>query len=153
MSQLLSDKDWADFKEAVNNFTDTFYQKVITWNRMTSNVDTWGEGTNKTYTPISLNVYLPTGLMRLLKEVRETSTGKTDELTLQFFISKKYLSDLGYLNSAGYFAFNPEFDQFEIDGLIWVSSEDSTLAQAKDDNLLFQVKLRILNHPTGEPIH
>lgn len=154
MSNLISGADWAAFESLISDdVQDTFFQQKIIWRRATTMSDRYGEDNEALITSdIPLLCQLNYNYMRTWPITKTSEAGETDEQSIQIYFTKKYLRDLGYLNSNDYFIYNPGLDRFIIDGLIMKPMGDSSAAQAEDGALLISVIVVRQPPDTGGPL-
>ena len=61
---------------------------------------------------------------------------------MAIYVSARLIRELGYADQYGYWQFDRSLDRFIVNGIVYKSSSDTQVAQAKDDPLLFQVILK-----------
>jgi len=150
MSNLLGAAGWQKFKDAMWDAHETFHQKTITWRKLKSRQHRYGEDdTANSYTDYSLKVQCNYNLLRTWPISFRTETGDLDRQSVQLLINKRYLSEQGYLNSNGLFAYNPAEDLFVIDGLVHIPVGDSPGSQAYEDDILFTIIVKRDEGTTG----
>jgi len=149
----LTAADWTAFKDAMYMAHESFNQKTITWERMTSNLDPFGEDDGLTKTNISLKGLVYYNYMRTWPVARETQTGSMDDESAIVIFNKEYLSELGYLNSNGYFAFDPGHDRFIINGVRYEPAGDTDADQAGAEETLFYLILKREVRSTGDKVY
>lgn len=150
--KLITDAQWKNFQDLIGSDAhDTFFQKVITWKRTLSTLDRFSED-NKDGTTgeINLTVLLNYNYMRTWPITFASESGELDRQSIQMLISKSYLEELGYINTNGYFEYNPDLDRFIIDGLVHKPMGDTPISQASDGDLLFGIILKREETPTGD---
>lgn len=138
---LIGAKDWADYKSLIGQDAfDSFGQKTIVWRKQTSNVDRYGEDNiGGSTVDIPLMCLVNYNYMRSWPITLETESGENYEQSIQVLFSKKYLLSLGYLNSSGVLDYQPDYDRFILDGLIRKPVGDSSVSQAHDEDVMFEV--------------
>lgn len=140
MSDLVGTTQWQSFKNLMRDAHDTFHQKEVVWKRQKSQMDRWGEDNiDNGYDSINLKVLINYNYRRSWPVTFRTETGDQDRESMQLLINKQYLSELGYLNGAGYFDFNPSDDYFVIDGLNHISMGDTPISQAQSTDILISI--------------
>jgi|SRR5882757_4846236 len=138
---VISDIDWDSFRALhETDVQDTFFQQQIIWKRQRTRVDRFGEdNSSATVDSISLKCLLNYNFMRTWPISKTGEAGETDEQSIQIYFGKKYLRDLGYLDANDYFAYDPGYDRFVIDGMIMKPMGDSSVAQIQTNSLLVSV--------------
>jgi len=151
MTQLLSDKDWADYNKIINDAGDTFNKMIITWRRLVRKINDYGEDDGSDYVDIDLEVLIHYNYFRSWPISKETQGGTIDQQNLMLYINRAYLESLGYMTENNYFDFDPGNDRFIIKGDIWKASGDTDAAQAHDLPLLYLIILeREKSEKTGD---
>lgn len=137
---LVGTQDWNDFKSLFGtDVVDTFMQAIIIWRRVTSNLDRWKEGNGINTLDIPLQCLVNYNYMRSWPITNLTESGETEEQSIQVLFAKDYLNSLGYINQNGLFIYQPDIDRFILDGLIRKPVGDSSVSQAANGALLFEV--------------
>lgn len=153
MSQLITDADWADFKNAMDDAHNTFNQKTIKWFKYREGNNIYGEEIGPSEAPVELKVLVNANYMRTWPSTIVSETGETDEESTQLFINKEYLRLKGYLTPANYFDYDPANDRFEIDGLMYKPFGDTGASQFgsnNSDDVHILIILKRITTPTGK---
>jgi hypothetical protein len=141
---------WDKFREAMWDAHETFHQKAITWRKLKSRLNRYGEdNTGNSYDDKTLLVQLNYNLLRTWPISFRTETGDLDRQSVQILINKRYLSENNYLNGSGLFDYNPAEDLFIIDGLVHTPVGDSPGSQAYEDDILFTIIVKRDEGTTG----
>lgn len=129
---FLTDKDWLEYVEVINEFAQDASQESIIWHRSKGGLDRFQED-NKTerYDTIELKGLILYNVFRTWPIDRDSESGMLDNQNCMVFLTNKVLEDLGYLNTAGYFDFKHDTDWFEIAGIRYRPAGDTQAAQAK----------------------
>jgi len=140
---MLTDLQWQQYRDVVNQASESFNQDVITWRRFTRGMQRYGEDTEGVdqYTDISLNCLIAYNIFRLFPMSKETVGGVLDAENIVLLLNKKYLEDLGYLNADGFFVMDPGKDIFIHRGLEYRAGGETEVAQAGNEPLMFYVIL------------
>lgn len=147
---LIPASKWQEFSDIMRAAHDTFEQKTVTWKRLNSGMDRFGEDTqDNLYDTIDLKVQLNYNYMRSWPITQRTETGDLDRESVQLLVNKRYLAENGWINADGYFAYNMGDDYFLINGLKHVPMGDTMVSQAYDDDILFSIILKRDETPTG----
>lgn len=153
--QLISDADWNDYKSLIGNDAfDTFGQATIIWRRAKSpGIDRFKEdGATSNTEDIPLKCLVNYNYMRSwpITSFATGESGELNEQSIQVLFSKNYLQSLGYVNADGLFSYLPDFDRFLLDGLIRKPVGDSSVSQAKDGSMIFEVIMVEQSTKTGK---
>lgn len=151
--KLVSDQDWADFKNLFkNDVPDTFAQADIIWRRSkTPNLDRWKEDNPSVVTEdITLKCLVNYNYLRSWPITNFTEAGELNGQSIQVLFSKQYLFNNGYLNNAGAFDYNADFDRFILDGTIRKPAGDSSVSQAYDESIWYEVIMVEQRTATGD---
>ena len=131
------------YKSVINNLAQNLlHREIITWHKLTYNVDYTGEGESSHFANINLRCLIEYNFRRTWPIDTETNSGSIDGQTICAIINLKYLKTLGYTDSNGYPIFNLGTDEFTHMGIKYISGGDSAIDQASDDPLLFQLILK-----------
>jgi hypothetical protein len=150
---FLTSADWALYTNTINQASDTFNKELITWHSLTKRINRMGEDnpTSQTFTNITLEVLVQYNVFRTWPINKETKTGDLDKESILVIVNKQYLSDLGYLNNAGYFEFRPDEDRFSLHGKTYRCAGDTPASQTNTDPLLFYIIMEREILSTGSP--
>lgn len=149
---LIGTQDWNDYKKVIGQDAfDTFGQATIIWRRKVDpSINRYGEDVNNNATvDIPLTCLVNYNYMRSWPITSLTESGENNEQSIQVLFSKTYLQSLGYINDAGLFIYQPDFDRFILDGLIRKPVGDSSISQAKDGAIMFEVLMIEQRTETG----
>lgn len=148
---LVTSAQWQSFSDLMRLAHDSFEKRAITWKRLKSSLDRYSEDTpDNNYDEITLEVQINHNYMRTWPVTVKTESGDLDRQSVQILINKRWLSEKGYLNSGGYFSYNPSDDYFLINGLKHVPMGDSTASQCYEDDILFTMILKRDDTATGK---
>ena len=147
---------WEKFESAINNRAfDLFNQKTIKWFRSVKSLDPHGEkGKNyQSYQEVELKCLCEYNIFKVWPLDKDSPSGTMDMQNVLIIFNKKYLSDNGWLNSNGYFAFDSGNDYFVLDGIKYLDAGDTQASQSAADNVLFYLILKRDKYETGQQIH
>lgn len=149
---LVGTGDWEDFKNLISvDSSDTFGKQTIIWRRLKSSVDRYKEDNSQgTYHDVTLRCLVNYNYMRSWPITNFTEAGELQAQSIQVIFYKKYLKDNGYLTADGKLDYKPDHDRFVLDGIIRKPVGDSSISQAGDESLLYEVIMEELKTPTGE---
>lgn len=149
---MLSTAQWQVYKNIINKAHDSFNQDSITWHRHIRGFQRYGEDTkvNEHYDDIILKGLVGYNIFRTWPMTKETTAGATDKENIVLMLNKKYLEDLGYLNSDGFFAMDPGKDKFTHREMAYRAAGETEVAQAGDDPLMFYIVLKREESVTGD---
>jgi len=148
---MLTSAQWQQYRNVVNQASESFNQDTIIWRRHTRGFQRYGEDTGGVddYTNITLNCLIAYNIFRTWPMSKETVGGQLDDENIVLVLNKKYLEDLGYLNSDEFFEMDPGKDQFIHRGIEYRSGGETEVAQAGDKPLMFYIMLSRKETPTG----
>lgn len=151
---MLTPEQWQAYKNTINAAHNSFNQDTVMWYRFVRGFQRYGEDTliNEHFNTVSLKCLIEYNAFRTWPVTDETLTGILDKESMVMILNKKYLSDNGYLNSDGFFNFNPGRDKFTHLGLEYRSAGEVPVAQAGDEPLLFYIILKRQEKSTGDII-
>nr|DAJ84832.1 MAG TPA: hypothetical protein [Caudoviricetes sp.] len=142
-NSIIPDKVWDHYKKIINDFIDVDAGKqLITWKRYINIPLPYGEDSGSKYEDISLNVLIGYNSFRTWPINQATVSGELDNQNMAIYVSARLIRELGYADQYGYWQFDRSLDRFIVNGIVYKSSGDTQVAQAKDDPLLFQVILK-----------
>jgi hypothetical protein len=141
MSFFISDQEWEEYENTVNEFHQDAFQQSIIWKSSITVFNKDGEEVNR-YKDNNLKGLIHYNHFRSWPINGQTLTGQIDKQSCMLFLNNKYLNDNGYLDSGGNFNFNPGSDQFLIDNVLYRAKGDSGAAQTKDKNILHFIILQ-----------
>ena len=129
---FLSDNDWIEYINVINEFASDASQESIIWKRSRGGLDRYQEDNpTERFDTITLKGLVLYNVFRTWPIDRDSETGMLDNQNCMVFLTNKVLNDLGYLNANGYFNFNHAADEFEIAGIKYRPAGDTQAAQAK----------------------
>jgi hypothetical protein len=150
---MIGDKDWADYNQLIGTDAfDSFAEATIIWRRKVDpSINRYGEDININSTiDIPLRCIVNYNYMRSWPITNQTESGETNEQSIQVLFSKTHLKSLGYLNGDGLFIYQPDYDRFLLDGTIRKPVGDSSVSQARDGSIMFEVIMVEQRTETGQ---
>lgn len=141
MTDLITDAQWATYRDLINSAGQTFNTEPVIWRRKIQNMDYHGEGMAKVYNDITLLGLIQYNVLRVWPIQILTESGKMDNENCLLILNKDYLRGLGYLNANDYFTFDGGFDRFVIRGQTYQVRGDTEAAQEHNDPLLYYIIL------------
>lgn len=148
--QLLSAADWATFRQAINNASDTFNKQLIVWKHVRVLLDYDGNDDNSNnFEDIPLYVLVVYNTFPTWPIDKLTESGIADRESLNIIINKDYLRGMGRLTSEGLMDLNLTRDYFIIMGKSFKIMHDTQGAQAYNDPILQFITLVRDSPPTG----
>lgn len=153
MAQLLFPADWAKYKQAINDASDTFNKDQVIWHRFLRRIDRNGEDQTSQFTSIILNALIAYNFYKSWPDENIRVSGENDDTSLTLILNKQYLHDQGYLNAYGYFSMDPGQDFFTVRGIDYTTKGDTDVAQAEADPLLLYIKLDRKQINVGQNYH
>ena len=129
---FLSEQDWVDYINTINEFAEDAMQEVITWYRSRGGLDRYQEdNSTERFTQITLRGLMLYNVFRTWPIDRDSETGNLDNQNCVLILNNKALETLGYLGPNGYFNFNSSADKFYVAGIEYRAAGDTAAAQAK----------------------
>lgn len=134
---LLSQMDWQNYENAINQALTEFSTKNMIWVRELSNLNRWGEDNTNNKSPnIDIPVLCNYNYYRSWPITQFNESGEYDKQSVQVIIRKQWLIDNGFLTSQT-FDYNPAGDRFKIDGILYKANGDTSAAQSLTNDLIF----------------
>lgn len=150
--ELLSPLDWAAYRQAINDASDTFNHQIITWARANVILDYHGnDDTPHSFQHIQLECLCNYNIIPSWSVDKATNTGVVDKEGIPVIFNKQYLRDLGFIAADGMMDFNLSTDYFILMGEKYKVRGDTQAAQAKTDPLLQYFVIIRDNPQTGIP--
>jgi len=150
---VLTNAQWAKYKAAIGNAMGDFANKPIIWRRKILGVDRWGEDTaNSTTQDVTIVGLFTYNIMRSWPITFTSESGELDRQSAQLYLDIPYLKANGYWTATGNFDYNPDYDRFIIDGLVYKSFGDTPASQAREEDLLFTLIIKREETPTSEKV-
>lgn len=153
MTQLLSSTDWAKYKQAINDASDSFNKEPVIWHHFQRRLARHGEDQARKFIDITLLGLVAYNYIKSWPDENIRVSGENDDTSVILIFNKQYLNDLGYTNTNGYFSMNPGYDYFTIKGIDYVTKGDTDTAQAEEDPLLIYIRLDRKQINTGQDYH
>lgn len=151
--ELLSSAEWASFRQAINNASDTFNAHVVIWHSLNKRLDFHGDERDpKTFTSHNLNCLINSNYLKTWPDNKLTEAGDVNRDNLCLIFNRDYLGGLGFLDGDGEFIVDPEYDYFEIMGQKYSVAGGMAVAQAYDLNTLVYLILTPNIIPTGDRV-
>ena len=142
-SKYISNKAWNRYKKIVQNFLDfDAGRQPVHWLKHIDQQLAFAEDSTPQFVDIPMEALCFYNAFRNWPLNKATVSGSLDEENLSIYVSKSEIEKLGYLNSEGYWDFNWVEDRFVINGITYMPSGDTQIAQAKDEALVFMVILK-----------
>lgn len=142
-SIYVSDKDWDQYKQIINDFIDIDSGKQpFLYLQKIEQPLSYGEDSGVIYTPIQLDGLFQYNYIKTWPTNKQSISGELDYSNTVLYISGRLLSENGFINDYGYWDFNWAEDRFILNGKVYKPGGDSQVAQAKDEALLFFIILQ-----------
>lgn len=133
-----------------NNPGGLFSSKKIIWKQRISGINNTGDDPLFTYKDIPLLVQANFNYMRSWPITLTTESGEIDRQSVQLLINKEYLKQLNFLNSDGYWIYNPALDYIIMDGLVHEPVGDTPVSQSITDDLFISLIIKRAITQTGD---
>ena len=148
---MLTPAQWQQYRDVIDLASESFNQDIVTWYRFTRSRQRYGEdaSSGEHYDPIPLNTLVGYNIFRVWPMNKESAGGSLDAENIVIILNKKYLENLGYLNSDGFFDMTPGHDYFIHRGIQYRASGETEVSQAGDTVLMFYIVLSREETPTG----
>jgi hypothetical protein len=149
---MLTNAQWAAYRQVINAASLSFNQEVIIWNRASIKLDRDGDDTIKpTFFQQPLNALIQYNVARTWPIDKSTDTGLIDNQSVAIILNKDYLAGLGFINPSNNFDFDPGFDYFTVQGVNYKKMGDTPAAQAGDDPLLVYLICERMRVESAQP--
>lgn len=149
----LTPGQWKKFKNVIHTASKDFGHKEITWRRSRLGLDRWQEDNAGTVDiDVTLNVLCNYNYMRTWPITLPTDSGELDRQSVQLIFSKPELALGGYITPEGNFNYNPDYDRFIMDGLVYKPFGDTPVSQAHDEDLLISIIVKREETNTSEKV-
>ena len=147
----ISDAQWGVYKNIIDNAHTFFNQDVVIWRRLRTGLQRYGEDdpNNNSYDDINLRCLITYNIFRTWPINKNTPSGLLDRENEVMMLNKQYLQDAGFINSDGFFDFDPGNDLFIHKGQVYRSMGETPISQAKEDPLHFYIVLIRQRTETG----
>ena len=149
---MISTSQWQVYKNVINKVHGSLNNDTITWHRYVRSFQRYGEDTkiHEHFVDTALKCLIMYNAFRAWPMTKETSSGAIDKESIVLILNKKYIKDLGYLNSDNFFSMTPGKDKFTHRGIAYRASGETEISQAGNDPLMFYIILRREDSITGE---
>lgn len=133
---------WERYKNIINNFInqDAGRQPVL-WLQKVNQMLAYGEDNDPVYQPIAFEGLMHYNYIMTWPTRYDSEAGAIDKGNCVLYVSVDLLRNNGYLNEYGYWKYNWAEDKFVVNGKVYKIGEDTQVAQANDQALLFFVVL------------
>lgn len=143
------------FKTILKGFTKEMGNKPIVFKKFNDFPSPFNEDISNLNNPSNYTTYTITGIlnynyMRTWPISNITGGGERDNQSVQLFLNKQILGDLGLLSINNNFNYNPDYDRFIIDGIPYKAMGDTSASQIAEDDINFLVILERMENNTGE---
>jgi hypothetical protein len=149
----LTQADWDEYGDIINEFHEDANQEDITWRRMSSNLNRWGEDGGETYTDTTILGLIQYNFFRSWAINKTSTTGELDKESVLVYFNTEYLRQSGWLTTGDQFDFRPGEDRFIINGQVYKALGDSQVAQAKEKTLMSFIILKREETKTGNKVY
>ena len=151
---FLTPAEWQEYKDIINEFNlDDSNQEDITWRRLTSNLNRFGEDDGVITNDVNIKGLIQYNYFRAWPANRSSVSGELDKESLLLWLNIEYLRTNGWLTASNQFAFRPGEDRFIINGEVFKATGNSQAAQASDEPLLVFIILKAEETDTGELVY
>lgn len=135
-TDLVGSANWAMYKQLMRDAQETFGKKTITWKKMVSGLDRFGEDNpTSTFNTITLEVLLQYNVFRTWPLDANSDLGKVDKESVMVIINREYLEENNWLTANGNLAFDAGKDRFIIDGITYKCDGFTDTSQDQTDPL------------------
>lgn len=143
--------NWGRYKAILHKASEQLNKKPITWLKHKELITLRNEDFNhvnqeqdvaENYDKITLACLCNYNYMRTWPINRETISGELDVQTVQIYLNKRYLQENGYLDHNGLFIYQVDNDRFELDGILYKSTGDTSVSQADSEDIHFTMVLQ-----------
>lgn len=138
----MGDKNWLEFKKAINSVAGDFNKKEITHLIYNEPVDQNNEEVTGFFVERKIEVLQNHNYMRTWPITKARVEGDVDNQSVQIFINKEYLRNKGWLTQDLNYSYNPGKDFFVIDGLVYQANGDTSASQTNSSDLHYLIILR-----------
>lgn len=149
----MTQSQWDRYIKTINEWNEDVGQQVIIWKKNITNNNRWGESSNERYKEIELKGLIHYNNFRSWPVNMYTDTGELDKQSIMIFFNIEYLRNLGHTDQNGIFKYDPGLDKFLVNGILYVNSGESQVAQAKDNPLLTFIILKREEINTGNEFY
>lgn len=142
---IISTSDWDDYRDAINQGSESFGQVPILWRRNTVFRSQFGEdpiGAGKQYTDTPIVALIQSNYFRTWPITKSTTTGELDKENLTLIINHQYLKDNDWLTVENYPDIKPDTDRFIIKGRPYKAEGDIDVSYANNEPVLFYIMLK-----------
>lgn len=140
---FLTDSEWQQYEETVDQFHDDAFQQKIIWRENIKNLSIHGDDSTIKYVDRELKCIVQYNHFRSWPINGDTITGEIDKESVLVFFNLKYLSSLGLTTPDNrQFAFQADLDRFVLNGVTYIARGDSQTGQSKEKPLLHFVILK-----------
>lgn len=140
---------WQRYRDVINEWQEDAFQQEIEYRREIVTQDRYGEDYNKRFERITIKGLILYNYFRSWPMSNMNHVGELDKESCMVYFNIKNLRDQGLLNSHDQFEFDPAYDRFVINGMLYKSTGDSQAAQASNNPLLIFLILRREETDTG----
>lgn len=145
----MTDAQWQRYINTINEWQEDAFQQEFTWKRAITRTSRYGEDINNRYEYITLKGLIHYNNFRSWPVNMYTDTGELDKQSIMVFLNIAYLNNLGYSDEHGVLKYDPGFDKFIINGIVYVNAGESQVSQAKDEPILSFIILKREETDTG----
>ena len=151
---FVSAADWQEYKDVINEFNldDSNLQDIV-WQRLGTNLSRWGEDDNEVRTNQIIKGLVQYNYFKSWPTNQTTVSGEIDKESLLIWLNIKYLTDNGWMTTAGQFIFRSGEDRFIIRGEVYKALGDSQAAQASDEPLEVFIVLKREETETADLVY
>lgn len=152
---FINPAEWQMYMDTIYEAWDTFGTEPVIWRRMVNNLDYHGEDTPGSTGALDINIIglIQYNYFRTWPLTAFTPSGEVDQENSVLILSRKYLSDNGWLTADGNFDFRPGEDRFVIRDLIYKPAGDTQVSGAFQHPLLVFIILKREEIPTGSKVY
>lgn len=128
--------DWQKYKDIINEWQEDAFQQPITWHSVRTITSVNGEDNNIRHVDIPILGLVQYNFFRAWPITQFTDSGSIDKESCMLYLNTKYLRDNNWTNADGQFIFDTGLDRFTINGLKYIATGESQVAQANNETIL-----------------
>jgi hypothetical protein len=133
--------DWKRYENIITGAFDNWGNQEVIWHRNRRKGSRFQEGGQEDFDLVPMKALVDYNAFRTWPTDILKATGIEDKQYCNLLFNRKYLKENGWLTSEGNFKFDPGYDRFQLQGVMWKPAGDTPISQTNDNPHVYMVIL------------
>lgn len=132
----VTNAQWQAYERLMNdNAVESFSQAIVIWKRRVFKKDAFGQDGPDTYVNIELLALINFNSFRTWPITKHSTAGELDYQNMLVQLNRAQITEQGYANESGDLDYDPAFDRFIYNGVLYKAEGDTPVSQTRNSPL------------------